>query len=153
MQSTFFITACTYRKRAILQSSRFSELLIDVLQTYRSRGDYLLHEYVVMPDHLHALLTPANTIERCMSLIKGGFSYRAKRDLSFSGEIWQQRYYDRRIRDATEYQSMRHYLLMNPVRRHLVPSPEDYGSSSIDTPLDLPPQCLKALTPGLLTRA
>jgi putative transposase len=153
VNSTYFITACTYRKRAILQSSRLAELLTDVLQSYRERGDYLLHEYVIMPDHLHALLTPAATLEKCMSLIKGGFSYRAKREAGFTGEIWQQRYYDRRIRDVTEYQSMRHYLLMNPVRRHLVPVPEEYRACSINTLLDLPPQCLKAPHPAPLPRA
>lgn len=151
MSSTYFITACTYRKRAILQSQRLSQLLIDVLQNYRSRGDYLLHEYVVMPDHLHALATPtSSTLERCISLIKGGFSYRAKREESFAGEVWQQRYYDRRVRDAGEYQAMRNYLLMNPVRRGLAADPDLFSASSIHSLLDPPPPCLRF---ALITRA
>ena len=48
-----------------------------------------------------------------MQLIKGGFSFRAKRELGFMHEIWQPSFYDRRVRDAEEYFAFREYIRQN----------------------------------------
>lgn len=90
-RGTYFITADCFQKKRMLQSDRSVRLLIDVLYHYRGQGKYLLHEFVVMPNHLHLLLTPdgETTLERAMQLIKGGFSFRAGRELGMNGEIWQ----------------------------------------------------------------
>jgi putative transposase len=66
-------------------------MLLETLFKYRSQGKYFLHEFVVMRDHIHLLLTPAGdtTLERAMQLIKGGFSFRASKELGLRGEIWQ----------------------------------------------------------------
>ena len=96
--SCYFITASTFRKQSILQSDRMAGLFVDVLLHYRARGKYLLHEFVMMPDHFHLLITPRESLERAMQLIKGGFSFRAKTELEFMHEIWQPSFYDRRVR-------------------------------------------------------
>ncbi|MFZ0321065.1 MAG: transposase [Candidatus Sulfotelmatobacter sp.] len=95
--SCYFITASTFQKRNILQPNRMAGLFVDVLLHYRRQGKYLLHEFVVMPDHIHLLITPVDALERAMQLIKGGFSYRAKKELGFAHDIWQSSYYDRRV--------------------------------------------------------
>ena len=100
--STYFVTASVARKQHLLQSTRMADLFTDVLYHYRSEHKYLLHEFVVMPNHFHLLITPLLTLERALQLIKGGFSYRARRELGISGEIWQTSFYDRRVRDAIE---------------------------------------------------
>ncbi len=73
-QWTYFITASTYLKQHLLQSERTAPLFIDVLYHYRGEGKYLLHEFVVMPDHFHLLITPGPEValERAMQFIKGG---------------------------------------------------------------------------------
>ena len=88
---TYFITASAYEKLALFQSDRMGQLLMDVLFHYQRQSRYHLHEFVVMPDHFHLLLTPIPpvTIEKAVQFIKGGFSYRAKKELGFAGEIWQ----------------------------------------------------------------
>jgi REP-associated tyrosine transposase len=59
-----------------------ASLLLDTLLHYRREQKYLLHEYVVMPNHLHLIFTPADiTLERAMQFVKGGFSYRAKKEV------------------------------------------------------------------------
>jgi putative transposase len=52
-----------------------------------------------MPDHLHLLMTlPSDvTTEKAMQLIKGGFSYRLKRDLGYQEEAWQRGFSEVRI--------------------------------------------------------
>jgi len=87
--NTYFITASTWGNRSLFQTERMATLLIDVLLHYRSERRYLLHEFVVMPNHIHLLISPINIpIARAMQFIKGGFSYRAKKELDVNLEIW-----------------------------------------------------------------
>ena len=105
-------------------------LFLNVLFHYREQQKYLLHDFVLMPDHFHLLITPIATLERAMQFIKGGFSFRAKRELGFVHEIWQPSYYDRRVRDAEEFFAFREYTRQNPVKKGLVRVAEDYQYGS-----------------------
>ena len=149
--SCYFITASASRKQNLFQSDKMASLLVNVLQQYRMQGKYLLHDFVVMTDHLHLLITPTETLERALQLIKGGFSYRARKELGFTGEIWQPSYYDRRVRDEEEYMAFRKYIHQNPVKRRLVSSPSEYlyssawpGSETDPIPQRLKPVSLQA---------
>jgi hypothetical protein len=73
----FFITSVTAQRRPIFRREDTAELLISTLAHYHGQGKFLLHEFVVMPDHIHALLTPASEIslERVMQFIKGGVHF------------------------------------------------------------------------------
>jgi putative transposase len=75
---TFFVTTNTSMGRALLQSERNATLLIDLLRSYVAAGKFQLHDFAIMPDHVHLLITVSGdtTIERAMQFIKGGFSYR-----------------------------------------------------------------------------
>jgi putative transposase len=107
-------------------------LLIDTLFHYRDQGEYKLHAFVVMRDHFHVLLTIGGkgTIEKAMQKIKGGFSYRARAELGFRGEIWQRGFTDERVWDAEQFLSARQYIHNNPVRKGMVAVAEDYSFSS-----------------------
>jgi putative transposase len=107
-------------------------LLISTLFHYRDLAEYKLHAFVVMRNHFHALLTIAGkgTIESVMQKIKGGFSYRARSELGFRGEIWQRGFTDERVWDAAQFISVRKYIHENPVRRGMVAVAEDYPFSS-----------------------
>ena len=143
--STYFITASVWGKKRLFQAPPAADLFLDVLYHYRERDKYLLHEFVVMPNHFHLLITPAETLERSLQLIKGGFSFRARKELGFGGEIWQTSFYDHRVRDIEEYARMQTYVRENPVRAGLVSSPELYPYSSANPRwvLDEVPQRLK----------
>jgi len=142
---TYFTTACAFQKQQLLQSDRMAQLFLDVLFNYRSQDKYLLHEFVLMPDHFHLLIAPLEALERALQLIKGGYSFRAKKELGFQGETWDKSFYDRRVRDWAEYCAFRRYIHRNPVERCLVAIPEEYSFSSAKPglPLDAVPQRLK----------
>ena len=146
----YFITASTFQKRQLLQSDRMKQLFLDVLAHYRQQQKYLLHDFVLMPDHFHLLLTPIVTLERAVQLIKGGFSFRAKRELGFAHEIWQPSYYDRRVRDAEEFFAFREYIRRNPVKKGLVRAAEEYeyGSAWTGYELDGVPERVKSAQVG-----
>ncbi len=73
-----------------------------------------------MPDHLHPIITPFETIEKSVQLIKGGFSFRAKREFDWAGEIWQPGFTDHRIRNEEDWQRHLKYIRKNPVDVKLV---------------------------------
>ena len=128
-QQTYMITTSTWGQRALFQKERWAALLIDTLYHYRGAA-YLLHEFVVMPDHIHVLLTPLVSLEKAAQFIKGGFSYRAKNELGSNMEVWQKGFQDHRIRDAADYDAHVTYIWQNPVRKHLCQRPEEYPYSS-----------------------
>ena len=136
---TYFVTAETWERRALFRSQRLAELFLETLQHYRSEGKYLLHEFVVMPDHFHALVTPDRiTLERVMQLIKGGFSHRVGK-VAPNLEIWQRGFTDHRIRDAGDYAHHREYIRLNPLRAQLCLDPKEYPYSSAGSGCALDP--------------
>jgi putative transposase len=129
---TYFITTATHNRRRLFQIERNAALLLETIDHYRV--SYLLHAYVVMPDHLHLIVTPTDiTIERTMQLIKGGFSHRLASKLP----VWQRGFTDHRIRDTADYNIRRNYLHRNPVEARLCESPEAYPFSSANPKLQL----------------
>jgi putative transposase len=123
----YFVTSATYNRRRLFQVEANAVLFLETLQHYRREGHYKLYDFVVMPDHVHLLLTPqAITLERAVGLIKGGFSRR----LGSKIPVWQRGFADRRIRDRSEFEAKRRYIRENPVVERLVDRAEDYAFSS-----------------------
>jgi putative transposase len=128
---------------------KIASLFIEVMLSYRTEKKYLLHEFVVMPDHLHLILTPQGiTLERAMQLIKGGFSFQLNKNLKTKKDIWQPSFFDRQIRDSLEYQKYKDYIWQNPVKRSLAKTPKEYPYSSANPSfsLDPVPQRLKPIS-------
>ena len=129
---TFFITAITFGRQSLLQSDRMAGLLVDVLQQNQIKERFQLHDYVIMPNHVHLLLTPSaeNPLEKCAQFIKGGFSFRAKKELKFEQEIWQPTFTNHRIETPADYNHHAAYIRNNPVRAGLVENAEGFAYSS-----------------------
>ena len=128
---TFFVTSSTWGKQNLLQSDRAAGLFLRVLYDYRAQNKFRLHEFVVMPDHFHLLLIESEiTIEHAVQFIKGGFSFRAGKELGLSSPVWQKGFSEVRISDAETFQQIRSYIRNNPFARHLVADPADYPHSS-----------------------
>ena len=132
------ITTSTWGRRALFRNDRWAKLLIDTLYHYRGSA-YLLHEFVIMPDHIHVLLTPITSLEKTAQFIKGGFSYRAKKRLDSNMEIWQKGFSDHRIRDAGDYALHVSYIHQNPVKERLCKRAEEFPYSSAHSGFELDP--------------
>lgn len=135
---TYMVTTETWGRRSLFQAERWAQLLVDTLYHYRGRA-YLLHEFVIMPDHIHVLMTPDTSLEKAAQFIKGGFSYRAKKELGSNMEVWQTGFQDHRIRDANDYLSHVVYIHNNPVKEGLCEHPQDFPYSSAHPGFDLDP--------------
>ncbi len=145
---TYFVGFQSAGRKPFFRHERWANLFLNVLEQYRNT--YLLHAYVVMPDHVHLLLTPVESLEKSIQLIKGGFSYRAKRELEWPEDVWQAGFSDHRIRDLQDFYSHIVYIEQNPVRARLCANAEEYLYSSLakTIALDAVPQRLKPQTIG-----
>ena len=129
---TYFVTTATFNRKSLFQVNRNADLLVKVIREYADQGKFDVESFVIMPDHIHLLITPSsdNSLEICMQLIKGGSSFRLKKELGFVGKVWQRGFTDHRIRDEGDFHSHVNYIHQNPVRRGLCERAEDYPFSS-----------------------
>jgi putative transposase len=137
----YFVSTQTAGRKPFSRHERWAKLMLATLGHYDGSG-FKLHAYVIMPDHLHLLIAPFEAIEKSVQLIKGGFSFRAKRELDWKGEIWQQGFTDHRIRDEEDWIRHIEYIRMNPVEGRLVQDSalyEHMGFPDKDFPQGLKP--------------
>ena len=143
---TYFVTTKCWENIAIFQVKENADILTSKLLEYRDKGNYLLHDFVLMPNHLHLILTPTTaSLEKCMQLIKGGSSFEIHKLRGSRTEIWQSGFHESRIRDFAGYKIKADYVRFNPVTAKLVEKPEDWPYSSAQGAfvLDPIPQGLK----------
>ena len=126
------MTTDTWQRRALFINVVLARIVVEQIVACRDRGFYKLHAFVLMPEHLHILVTPADetTIEKAMQMIKGGSAHRIGLERPQKFPIWHSGFHDRWMRDADEYRDSKRYIEQNPVDAKLVERPEDYGLSS-----------------------
>jgi len=118
---SFFVTSKTSLGRCLLQTEPMANLFIDVLRVYVAEKRFRIHDFVVTPNHVHLLMSvdARTTIERAVQLVIGNFSYRAKKELGYQGEIWQRGFSDERVWDRESFLRHRSYIDDNPVKAGL----------------------------------
>ena len=147
---TYFITTKAAQNISAFQVKEVADIVITKMLEYRSKGHYLLHDFVLMPNHLHVILTPTDSVslEKCMQLIKGGSSHEIHKIRSDKMQIWQSGFHESRLIDSTDYNRKTDYIRFNPVVAKLVERPENYpfSSASGQFECDPIPQGLKPIT-------
>jgi putative transposase len=118
----------TAQRRSLFQVTATAELLQQTILDYHSQGKFLLHAFVIMPDHFHALITPAPdvSLEKALQFIKGGFSFRLKSNF----DVWERGFNESQIMNEEKFSNCVRYIEANPVRRGLAAAPEAYSYSS-----------------------
>jgi putative transposase len=122
------VTFSTWDRRKLFVVESYVRIFLQTLYRHRREGRYELHAFVVMPEHVHLLLTPATniTIERAIQLIKGAYSHELGGIIGRKREVWQRGFTDHRIRNVMDFIHHRTYIHQNPVERHLVADPCEY---------------------------
>ena len=102
--------------------------MLTTLLHYREMKRYALHAFVVMPDHVHLLMTPAGdvSLEKAIQFVRGGFSFRLKSKL----DVWERGHFDKRVPDRAAYEACERYVQENPLKARLVESAEMFPFSS-----------------------
>ncbi|HEU5340306.1 REP-associated tyrosine transposase [Edaphobacter sp.] len=124
-----FITFSCYRRLPYLNDNRARIVFEETLEKLRQRHQFFLFGYVLMPEHVHLLLTEpkVQSLATTLSVLKGETSkiLKGKRP-----QFWQTRYYDFNVLTQKKHVEKLRYLHRNPVERGLVEKPEDWPWSS-----------------------
>ncbi len=115
-----------------LSRPEIAEMVIQSLRTGETRfRRYQLHSYVVMPNHVHLLVTPHVPARDWLRSLKGFTGHQGNRILGITGvPFWQDESFDRTIRNDDEFARVRHYIEWTPVKAGLATLPEEYRWSS-----------------------
>ena len=148
--ATYFVTTKAWQSTSVFQVSEVADIVVEKLLDYRDKGHYLLHEFVLMPNHLHVILTPSATtsLEKALQFIKGGSSHKIHGVRECKSQIWQSGFHESRISNLSEYSVRSSYVRFNPVTAKLVDDPRKwmYGSASGRFKLNAIPQGLKPVS-------
>jgi REP element-mobilizing transposase RayT len=91
---------------------------------------YEAHAWVVMPNHVHLLVTSQLPARRWLGSLKGYTGHAINRALERKGTVWQDESYDHLVRSTGGFSRVQRYIEQNPVRAGLVQSPEEFPWSS-----------------------
>ena len=140
-----FITCSCYRRQPLLGTSRRRDLFLEVLEQVRKRYGFVVVGYVVMPEHIHLLISEPQekNPSTVMQALKLGFARRVLAEERRRGNpsqaslfehvpqhVWQKRFYDFNVWTARKRAEKLRYMHGNPVQRGLAESPEQWRWSS-----------------------
>ena len=127
-----FVTFSTLKKKTILKNPKIANVVQQVLLALEKERKLKLLEYVIMPDHIHLLISERGgySFENILRLFKTKSSKEINKIRNTKGRNWERRYFDRIIRSEDEYRKAIKYIRYNPIKKGLVESSSDYLFSS-----------------------
>jgi putative transposase len=132
-QQTHFVTFSCYRRLARLQDERTRDMFVEGLERNRRSYRFCVYGYVVMPEHIHLLVSEPE-VEVLATAIQALKISVARREMRYhekgDATLWQKRYYDHNVRSYKSFVEKLRYMHRNPVKRGLVENPEDWKWSS-----------------------
>jgi len=118
-----------------LRQREIAQVVVDSLEKGVELGHYELHAWVILPNHVHLLLTPLVPVSSLMGSLKRASAVRANEILHRTGlAFWQDESFDRLVRDEAEFRKILRYIESNPVAAGLVTTAEEYQWSSVGRP-------------------
>jgi REP element-mobilizing transposase RayT len=114
-----------------LRRPEYAEMMVEAIRYREREGICVLHNFVVMANHVHLLITPRIEVPKLTQSLKRATAREGNRLLGTTGQpFWQDESYDRWVRNAEEFERIARYIEMNPVSAGLCASPEDFRWSS-----------------------
>jgi putative transposase len=114
-----------------LRRPEIAQIVANSLEYGATLGHYELHSWVIMPNHVHLLVTPRVEPSRLLRSLKGSTARNANALLHRTGEpFWQDESHDRLVRSGEEFRQISRYIENNPVKACLVVQPDAYPWSS-----------------------
>lgn len=144
-----FITFSCYRRLPLLRTVAARNLFVRILGEARARYEFAIVGYVVMPEHVHLLIsepsigTPSTVLQVLKQRIsrevrqhhraenaKTGLLIRKEDSAAPLLHFWQPRFYDFNVWSRKKRNEKLHYMHFNPVKRNLVQHPKNWPWSS-----------------------
>jgi putative transposase len=128
-----FVTFTCYRRSKNMCEAAVCAVVLQCLEHARLRYRMCVYGYVLMPEHVHLLVSEPErgTLAQALQSLKSASARVARRGSPAPApRFWQTRYYDRYMRDHEEFVEKLRYIHRNPVKRGLCESPEQWPWSS-----------------------
>ena len=129
--AAYHVTSRTNDKSRVFDSKLGKRIMILVLQNAKEKYHFKLHNFCVMPTHIHLLITPASdtNLSKIMQWIKTASAKRWNCIHGSKDHLWGDRFFARPLKDLCEYFHVHDYIDQNPVKAGLVLSPQDWKAS------------------------
>ena len=135
----YFVTLCARHLSSPFAEPRLASAIVDALLYPSRTGRWKLFAYVLMPDHLHAALSPVDNDRTISELLHDFKSYttRIGWEYGIRGALWQRSFYDHVARRERSLLAICEYILGNPVRKRLVEEEGQWPFAGMPDPLPL----------------
>ena len=151
MSATHFITAPTFHRKRLFQNQKYGDLFTETLMAFRQANPVQVHDYVIMLDHVHLLLTTYGDITggEAMQKLQRSFAEELASNFGYDGEVWENTFHCDEIKTAEECARSVQKIHSNPVRVGFCEKPSQYRLSSKSSRwvLDPLPENLRTLQP------
>jgi putative transposase len=123
----YLLTTVTERRRPVFADWRVGRLLVAELRAEHEIARVASLAWVVMPDHMHWLVTlREGTLDALMRRVKSRSAIAVNAALGVSGQLWQKGYHDHAVRAEDDLRAMARYVVANPLRAGLATRLADY---------------------------
>ncbi len=124
----YLLTSVVHDRRPVFVEWQIGRLLVNELRTAEELGLAQSLAWVVMPDHLHWLITlRSGNLPALMQRIKGHSAISVNRALGKHGQLWQKGFHDHALREEEDLRAVARYIVANPLRAGLVEKIGDYS--------------------------
>ena len=120
--ATYHVTSRTNNKTRIFETYLGRRIMLLVLEKAKEKYGFRVHNFCIMPNHVHLLLTPSRgtNISRIIQWIKTKSAKIWNGIHGSENHIWGERFFSRPIKDASDYFAVYNYIDRNPVKAALV---------------------------------
>lgn len=135
----YFVTLCSFHRQPVFTDSAYCQHLLVLLRTECASRNFSVPAYCLMPDHLHFLAEGLDPASDLLHLVE---SFKIKSSLGHARRecriLWQKGFYEHILRGDENPEFVAWYIWLNPVRKRIVPSAQDYPFSGSSTGLKMP---------------
>jgi len=129
--AAYHVTSRTNDKNKVFGNNLALKILLLAIEEAKEKYAFKLHNFCVMPNHFHLLITPADgtNLSRIIQRIKTNSAKIWNCIQGSQDHLWGERFYSRPVQSFSEYVSVHNYIDQNPVEAGLVKNPQDWEAS------------------------
>jgi putative transposase len=125
---TYHVTSRTNNKNRVFSRYLGQRIMLLVIRDAKEKYQFKLHNFSIMPTHIHLLITPADktNLSRIIQWIKTMSAKRWNKIHGHTDHLWGSRFYARQVKNLLDYYIINNYIDLNPVKAGLANYPADY---------------------------